>query len=228
MEDQENSLTTKDSNTSIASDINKLEIDSQNTEIKEDVELKEVNESLVELNSVESSDINETVKEVAIIDSEQLDSPSQNKDTNVQKTDSTSSSEESSSTEGTEPSSTKEEQPQKRKRKRKRRRKRKTFDDIAAYTPDEPFTKRYKKTMMELSIKPKLHVKFDEIGNIISYQNNYKPRIISALPINLSVTESTKEVKMESIEQKKDSEKFEEPIFDVLSLKPRIIKAIGT
>ncbi|CAG9799563.1 unnamed protein product [Chironomus riparius] len=231
MEEKESIVAAKDSNTSIASDINKLEIDSQNIEISKDVELKEINENTVEINKVESSNDNEVDKVPTTIDCEELPSQksaNEEEPTNDQKTKSSSSSEESSSTEGTESSLIKEEEPQKRKRKRKRRRKRK-IADIAAYTPDEPFTKRYKKSLMELSMKPKLHVKFDESGNIISYKNNYKPRIISALPRNLMVTENTSfENKEKSIEVTKDIEKVDEPILPVISLKPRIIKAIGS
>ncbi|KAG5677814.1 hypothetical protein PVAND_007541 [Polypedilum vanderplanki] len=158
-----------------------------------------------------SSQIIETIKETVSIECE------------------SSSSEESISSDSTttiEEENVVIEQPQKRKRKRKRKRKKMI---TTAYEPEEPFTKRYKNFSLDLEMvkKPKLHIKFDDNGNIDEKLSkfNYKPRIIKALEVNLPIHEKTVK-RTESCETVQiESHILEE---SVISLKPRIIKAIGT
>jgi hypothetical protein len=119
------------------------------------------------------------------------------------------------------------EQPQKRRRKRKRHRKKKA---VTAYIPEEPFPKRYKKISLEIAAKPKLHIKFDDEGNVNEKLSmyNFKARIVRALAVNLTINDTAKRKtsvtndSMECVETKQAEETVE------ISLKPRIIKAIGT
>lgn len=117
------------------------------------------------------------------------------------------------------------EEPAKRKRKRKRKRKKKTVDSAP---PQRPFLARYKKLkLMEPKILPKSHIRFDDecLPDVATSEYNLKPRIIQALIRNLTVLEDLEESsRSESHEVEPPTQKITpEPI---ISLKPRIIKAI--
>jgi hypothetical protein len=177
----------------------------------------------------------------AAIDKLDVNSETENKD-DIEKlvSSSTSSSGISSSAKT---SSTEEEaineQFVKRKRKRKRHRKRKVVTSCAYESP-ESFPKRYKKAVDLILSQPRIHLKFDDDGNCDELKSmyNYKPRIIKALSRNLCVQEMFDDLTKNLILSKGD----EESVCDLdenttksdqkeefgVSLKPRIIKAIGT
>lgn len=117
------------------------------------------------------------------------------------------------------------EEPAKRKRKRKRKRRKKTVDSVPT---QRPFLARYKKLkLMEPKILPKSHIRFDDecLPDVATSEYNLKPRIIQALIRNLTVLEDLNESsRSESHEVEPPARKITpEPI---ISLKPRIIKAI--
>ena len=137
----------------------------------------------------------------------------------------TSSSETSSESESQE---NKNEPPAKRRRKRKRKpKKKKALITTTAYVPEEPFQARYENLPAFLnSAVPKVHLRFDTEGNEDENKSqfNYKPRLIKALLINLSLCENFNQVEKE-IEMEVTQE-IPELADEVVSKKPRIIKAI--
>jgi Ulp1 family protease len=112
----------------------------------------------------------------------------------------------------------------KRSRKRKRHRKKKT---TTAYEPPRPFKARYKKLkLLEPTIQPKLHIRFDdETGEPDKEKSefNFKPRIIKALAKNLSLLENFSNLVEAEIQAETEKESGE---ISIVSLKPRLIKAI--
>jgi hypothetical protein len=143
----------------------------------------------------------------------------------------TKASEQESSSATSSSTSQSDEEPTKRKRKRKRHHKKKP---TTAYDPPRPFTARYKKfKILEPTVLPKLHIRFDDCTgepDKTSSVYNSKPRIIEALKKNLSLLESLKEVSQDSSPVAIDDVKYTENVkilnHFVISLKPRIIKAI--
>ena len=120
-----------------------------------------------------------------------------------------------------------DEQPAvKRRRKRKRKPKKKKVV-IAAYEPEEPFPARYNNLPSFLNTAaPKVHLRFDKEGNEDENNSefNYKPRVIKALLINLTLCEN-----LNQIEKEVDMDvTLEVPalVEEIVSRKPRIIKAL--
>lgn len=166
---------------------------------------------------------------------EKLEVQSQEENTQQESSSSESSSkpsDESSSSQTTAKSSISEsDEPQKRKRKRKRYRKKKI---TTAYVPPRPFSARYKKfKISEPAVLPKLHIRFDDDTcepDQLTSEYNLKPRIISALKKNLSLLDNLKEVAQEKENLPLDNLQPDVKSLNteslVISLKPRIIKAI--
>lgn len=169
-----------------------------------------------------SSQCSEIVEEI-----EKLEVKSQEEESSSLSESSSKSSDDSSSSETTDKSSSSSEpeQPEKRKRKRKRYRKKKI---TTAFVPIRPFTARYKKfKISEPDVLPKLHIRFDDETcepDIKTSEYNLKPRIIVALEKNLSLLENLKEILHQNSPQRAQPEPT--PEIPIISLKPRIIKAI--
>lgn len=119
------------------------------------------------------------------------------------------------------------EQQTKRKRKRKRKRKTKTS---TAYSPPTPFTARYKRLKLSAPVAaPKLHLRFNENDEPDQTTSDYnvKARIVSALIVNLKLSEELRNVNEKTAEgliNRQQCQAITEDVFE--SLKPRIIKAI--
>lgn len=138
-----------------------------------------------------------------------------------------SSASESESLNDTSSSSSEVDAPVKRKRKRKRKRRKKTT--VAAYSPPEPFTARYKRIKMMQPVLPKLHIRFDELGipDVETSEYTMKPRIVKCLTKNLLTHENIRDCKTSSPTENSIIKDFCIPHEElVVSLKPRIIKAI--
>lgn len=75
---------------------------------------------------------------------------------------------------------------------------------------------------------PKVHLRFDDEGKTDENKSefNYKPRIISARSKNLELNENIKE-ELKVLEMEVTQTVEPEIIQEIISLKPRIIKAIG-
>lgn len=122
------------------------------------------------------------------------------------------------------------EQP-KPKRSRKRKRKKKIAHS-SAYEEPVPFTARYNKkkpTSLETP-NPNLHIRFDDCGvaDIAISEYNLKPRVIKALERNLALSEGRGEgnIKENLVQSDTPDKVSREYDAVVISLKPRIIKAI--
>lgn len=121
------------------------------------------------------------------------------------------------------------EPPAKCKRKRKRKRKRKT---TTAYEPPRPFKARYKRIkLFEPSVLPKSHIRFDDTGtlDVAISTYNVKPKVVKALPQNLSLNEDLRKSKCfpDGINKATvDDNILLIPENYIVVLKPRIIKGI--
>lgn len=181
--------------------------------------------------SSQFSEITEKVEKLEV-DSNQQETLKTDVETEETTIFSVSSGTESSTEASSESSSSSQEAeaPKKRKRKRKRRRKK---NQIAAYSPPEPFTARYKRIKRdEPIVQPKLHIRFDLDGmpDIKTSEYNFKPRIIRALEVNIATFESFLEIINESTSTPDVSETIQEKFSigepEAVCLKPRIIHAI--
>lgn len=78
------------------------------------------------------------------------------------------------------------------------------------------------------SAAPKVHLRFNEEGNTDEEKSefNYKPRIIKALSRNLELNENLKD-EMKSLDMVVTENIQLDAPQEIISLKPRIIKAIG-
>lgn len=124
-------------------------------------------------------------------------------------------------------SSTDNDAPVKRKRKRKRKRRKK--NTVAAYSPPEPFTARYKRIkMMQPAVLPKLHIRFDELGapDVETSEYTMKPKIVRCLAKNLLIHENIRDCKTSAPAENLIQDLCIRQEEFVVSLKPRIIKAI--
>lgn len=113
----------------------------------------------------------------------------------------------------------------KRRRKRKRRPKKKRGAAVTAYVPEEPFPARYGNipAFLNSAAVPKVHLRFDSEGNTDENKSqfNFKPRIIKALLVNLSLCDKVeREIEMDVTQEIPDIAE------EIISRKPRIIKAI--
>jgi hypothetical protein len=150
-----------------------------------------------------------------------LESPG--KDSEDKSSSESSSSDTSKSSQNSSSSADTDEPKKKRSRKRKRHRKKKT---TTAYEPPRPFLARYKKVkLMETTVQPKLHIRFDDDTgepDKMKSEYNFKPRIIKALEKNLTILENyNKLLEVTAIASPPIASEI-----PLISLKPRIIKAI--
>lgn len=120
--------------------------------------------------------------------------------------------------------------PIKKRRRKRHPKKKKSSSTTIQSAPDESFKARYKKLPVFInSAAPKVHLRFDEQGNADEDKSeyNYKPRIIKALIKNMELHENLKndqkDIEMEVTES---IEEIVSP-HEIISLEPRIIKAIG-
>lgn len=175
------------------------------------------------INETTASDANETNN--VCEDTSKVDTGS----CGLKPTSSSSSSGESSSSSSSSANEAANEPPAKCKRKRKRKRKRKT---TTAYEPPRPFKARYKRIkLFEPSVLPKSHIRFDDTGalDVAISTYNVKPKVVKALPQNLSLNEDLRKSKCfpDGINKATvDDNILLIPENYIVVLKPRIIKGI--
>lgn len=191
----------------ICNKINELEVvsSSENIQVNDEIQQESINELKEE----------EEVKDP-------VNSSNESSTTSSSSSSTSNSSSDASKTEGVEPPT--------KKRRRKRHQKKKKLNTVQT-EPEESFKSRYKKLPVFInSAAPKVHLRFDEEGNTDEDKSeyNYKPRIIKALSKNLELHENLndaqKPVNMEVTENNEEIIIIPE---EIISLKPRIIKAIG-